>query len=144
MDGQDFLKTARRLLTGSDESDWRSAVSRAYYAMFHMACDLCRAHGLDLGQGGQVHHNLYVGLNNCGQPIVHGLAARLDALRDDRTDADYDLASMMLHTRAVTCVQEADAIIVEFQAILTTIPAQSIIDGAKQHLQLIGRIPKTP
>jgi uncharacterized protein (UPF0332 family) len=40
MTGRDFLSTARRLAGSGNKSDWRSAVSRAYYAAFHVARDL--------------------------------------------------------------------------------------------------------
>src|SRR5205823_8093654 len=45
MTGRDFLAVAIRLAAGAEEGDWRSAVSRAYYAAFHMA----RSHLTDLG-----------------------------------------------------------------------------------------------
>jgi uncharacterized protein (UPF0332 family) len=35
-----FLAVAQRLAEGSDEADWRSAISRAYYAAFHVGRDL--------------------------------------------------------------------------------------------------------
>jgi uncharacterized protein (UPF0332 family) len=41
----DFLDTARRLAAGATEGDWRSAVSRAYYSLFHRIRDVCLAHG---------------------------------------------------------------------------------------------------
>jgi len=37
MNGRDFLPLATRLAEGTTEADWRSAVSRAYYAAFHVA-----------------------------------------------------------------------------------------------------------
>jgi len=36
----DFLDTARRLAAGTTQGDWRSAISRAYYACFHYFCTL--------------------------------------------------------------------------------------------------------
>ena len=40
MDEREFLKVALSLLAGASEADWRSAVSRAYYAAFHVARNL--------------------------------------------------------------------------------------------------------
>jgi uncharacterized protein (UPF0332 family) len=37
MNWRDFLSLATRLATGATEADWRTAVSRAYYAAFHVA-----------------------------------------------------------------------------------------------------------
>jgi hypothetical protein len=38
--GRDFLAIARQLASGSTEAEWRSAISRAYYATFHVAREL--------------------------------------------------------------------------------------------------------
>ncbi len=37
MNWRDFLLVANRLTAGATEADWRTAVSRAYYAAFHVA-----------------------------------------------------------------------------------------------------------
>jgi hypothetical protein len=37
MNWRDFLPLATRLAAGTTEADWRTAVSRAYYAAFHVA-----------------------------------------------------------------------------------------------------------
>ena len=37
MNGADFLHLALRLSGGSTEAEWRSAVSRTYYGVFHLA-----------------------------------------------------------------------------------------------------------
>jgi uncharacterized protein (UPF0332 family) len=37
MNPHDFLEVANEWLTGIREAEWRSAVSRAYYAAFHVA-----------------------------------------------------------------------------------------------------------
>src|SRR5262245_41022828 len=91
MQGQDFLVTADTLAKGLLESDWRSAVSRAYYAVFHHLRQFLLQHGLDLGRGGQAHFSLYTDLLNCGVPTVDSLANRVDQLRSQRVSADYDL-----------------------------------------------------
>jgi uncharacterized protein (UPF0332 family) len=37
MTGADFLPLAHRLAASSSEPEWRTAISRAYYAAFHAA-----------------------------------------------------------------------------------------------------------
>ena len=81
MRGLEFLTTAEHLAQSSEESDWRSAASRAYYAVFHHFRELFIAHGLNLGRSGQAHFNLYAGLLHCGFPAVAALGSRLDQLR---------------------------------------------------------------
>ena len=137
----EFLHTANRLARGPTEGDWRSAVSRGYYAVFHFFREFLLAHGVDVGQGGACHSNLYVGLNNCGFSVVALIADRIDRLRSDRASADYDLRRRVGQRRALDAVQRAAAVVADFQACLVTVPAAPIAAGAKRHLQSIGRIP---
>jgi uncharacterized protein (UPF0332 family) len=58
MDWSDFRDTAERLGQGTTEGDWRSAVSRAYYSVFHFIREFLQSNGLDIGRGGQSHFNL--------------------------------------------------------------------------------------
>lgn len=39
MQASEFQDTAERLSQGTTEGDWRSAISRAYYAVFHHFLD---------------------------------------------------------------------------------------------------------
>lgn len=94
MNWRGFLDTAGHLASGNAEGDWRSAASRAYYAVFHYFHDFFHALGLDLGRGGQSHFNLYSGLLNCGEPAVAKIGSKVDRLRADRVSADYDLRTL--------------------------------------------------
>jgi uncharacterized protein (UPF0332 family) len=144
MHWREFQLTAERLAQGSSEGDWRSAVSRRYYAVFHFFRDFLLSHGLDVSAGAQSHFNVYSGLLHCGFPSVGTLASRTDAVRQSRAWCDYDLRQSIRQAFAQRQVQEAASIVADFQAILTTVPAAPIVLGARQHLQLIGRLPKTP
>jgi len=144
MQWSEFLDTASRLSQGATEGDWRSSVSRSYYAVFHYFRGFLLANGLDVGQGGQVHFNLYSGLLNCGFPAVAPIASRIDRLREWRTWADYDLRRTVGQRHALRSVHEANAVIAAFQALLAALPAVQIADGARRHLQAIGRLGKTP
>jgi uncharacterized protein (UPF0332 family) len=64
MNGRDFLPAARRMATSSDEADWRSAASRAYYAAFHAARDLLSALRFRTPRADRAHNYLYARLNN--------------------------------------------------------------------------------
>src|SRR4051812_2866511 len=74
MNGRDFLSSARRLAAGPDEADWRSAVSRAYYAAFHAARDLLADLRFRTPRADRAHNYLYVRLNNCGEPSTQDAA----------------------------------------------------------------------
>jgi hypothetical protein len=84
----EFQDTAGRLARGATEGDWRSAISRAYYAVFHCFHKFLLSNGLDVGRGSQSHFNLYSGLLNCGFPGVAAVASRIDSLRAHRVWAD--------------------------------------------------------
>lgn len=80
MNGRDFLKSARRLAGGSEEADWRSAASRAYYAAFHAARELLTSLRFRTPRADRAHNYLYVRLNNCGEPSVRRAADLLHEL----------------------------------------------------------------
>ena len=144
MNWLDFQDTAKRLARGNTEGDWRSAISRSYYAVFHYFREFLLNNGLDLGQGGQSHFNLYTGLMNCGFPSVAAIAVRIDRLRRSRVRADYELGLSFGQNHALGNTRDADKVLADFQAGLQTLSAKQITDGAKAHLQAIGRLGKTP
>ena len=90
MTGRDFLGAARRQ-AGLEESDWRSAASRAYYAAFHVARQLLSNLRFVTPRADRAHEYLYRRLNNCGLARVVSAAKILHDLRQTRNWADYDL-----------------------------------------------------
>ena len=140
MKPSEFLDAARRYSQGNHEADWRSAISRAYYGVFHYFSELFASHGLKLGASGQAHFNLYAGLLHCGFAPVGPIASRIDDLRRRRVTADYNLSALVDQATAAALVQEAHLIIADFQTILQTTPAAQIVAGARKHLQMIGKI----
>jgi uncharacterized protein (UPF0332 family) len=137
----DFQDTADRLAQGPTEGDWRSAVSRTYYAVFHYFRSFFLTYGVNVGQGGQSHFNLYTGLANCGHTSAETLGRQLDLLRSDRVKADYNLSPLIDQAFAFKAVQRGRALVTDFQALLATVPAAQIAAGAKRYLKSIGHIP---
>ena len=107
MDARTFLSTADQLAQGATEADWRSAVSRAYYAVFHVARQLFTACNFTVPRADRAHSYLWMGLCNCGEAAVQRAGAALDALRRLRNHADYDVARPLLQATALTQVQNA-------------------------------------
>src|SRR5205807_1980650 len=64
MNPQEFLALARSLAAGGTEAAWRSAVSRAYYAAFHVARELFGALRFTVPYGDQAHRYLTLRLSN--------------------------------------------------------------------------------
>lgn len=89
-----FLKLAERLCNQpDDEASLRSAVSRGYYALFHLAKNFVEKHVEKLPKDAKSHDKVYTYLNNCGVMEIVEVAGNLNDLRDERNDADYDLTT---------------------------------------------------
>src|SRR5712671_665398 len=100
MDGSEFLEVAWDLVTGEREADWRSAVSRAYYAVFHVARRLLFQCGFSVPHADQAHAYVWRRLSNSGHPDVDNAGQNLSYLRGVRNEADYDLDRTIFHREA--------------------------------------------
>jgi uncharacterized protein (UPF0332 family) len=107
MDARDFLATADRLAQGATEADWRSAVSRAYYAVFHVARQLFTDCGFTVPRADRAHPYLWLRLCNSGDAGVQRAGADLDALRRLRNHADYDVNQLLRQATALSQTQIA-------------------------------------
>ncbi len=125
MNPRDFLEVAGEWAAGSREAEWRSAVSRAYYAAFHATCRLLSQCGFVVPQGDQAHGYLWLRLSNSGHPQVQSAGSNLRLLRTLRNRADYDLQYSFPHALAFAQVQAAEDII----QLLETLPAMPILLG---------------
>jgi uncharacterized protein (UPF0332 family) len=143
MTGRDFLSTARRLAGGGDESDWRSAVSRAYYAAFHVARDLLTGLRFQPPRADRAHDYLYRRLNNCGVRQVVDAATLLTDLRRRRNRADYDLRPPCSVSDAADAVLDAEQIVQALDA-LTPAELTQITDAMKLYEQQISDVTWMP
>lgn len=119
MNPRDFLDVADEWAAGMREAEWRSAVSRAYFAAFHVARDLLSACGFAVPQGEQAHGYLWIRLQNTGHPDVKRAGSDLNYLRTMRNRADYDLKQPFPHALAFGQVQAADDIVQVLESVLT-------------------------
>lgn len=55
MDPHEFLDVANALTVGTCQGEWRSAVSRAYYAAFHLGRNILANAGFAVPTGPQSH-----------------------------------------------------------------------------------------
>src|SRR4051812_32107702 len=107
MNPRDFLDVADDLAAGLREADWRSAVSRAYYAAFHVGRRLLRRCGFVVPEAEQAHGYVWLRLANSGHPDIQLAGNNLATLRRVRNLADYDLARPLAHSAAIGQVQAA-------------------------------------
>lgn len=99
------------LAAGSTEAEWRTAVSRAYYAAFHGACDLLFLCGFSVPRAEQAHAYLSLRLSNAGDAQVVRAGKRLQLLRRNRNWADYEFRRLLDQLLAKSQVQIAQDIL---------------------------------
>lgn len=68
MNGTEFLRPALKLSASTAEAELCSAVSRAYYGAFHLACDLVAGFGIELPASADAHQKLRFCLDASGDP----------------------------------------------------------------------------
>jgi hypothetical protein len=111
MDPRNFLDVAFDLAGEFREADWRSAVSRAYYAAFHVAGQLLQRCSFVVPQGDQAHGFSWIRLANCGDTSGQQAGNELRRLRGARNRADYALAQPFTQMYALDFTRVAEHII---------------------------------
>jgi uncharacterized protein (UPF0332 family) len=107
----DLLALADMLLSGTTEAEWRSAISRAYFAVFHQARQSFRQAGFSVPRGEQAHAYLWYRLSNCSDPQTQSAGALLNDLRRNRNFSDYDIERTLKRAEAVSQMQRAKEIV---------------------------------
>ncbi len=107
---RDILDVADALIAGTGEAEWRAAVSRAYFAAFHVARQLLQRCGFRIPRADQAHAYLWLRLANSAHPDVQNAGRGLNELRQVRNWADYDLDRPLEHAIARDYVQHAETI----------------------------------
>ncbi len=89
MDPRQFLEVARELAVDDSAAHNRTALSRGYYAVYNVACDMFSALGFDIERGYAGHEAIQSRLRQSGvDPLIH-VGAQLYRLQAVRVRADY-------------------------------------------------------
>jgi uncharacterized protein (UPF0332 family) len=131
MDFRDYLTVALRLVAGATEADWRSAVSRAYYAAFHVGCELLRSLKFTVPRADRAHAFVWLRLSNSSHPDVDQAGAHLNHMRGERNWADYDSRRALSQATALSLVTLADRVIHVLDAALLEPMRTQITDTMK-------------
>jgi uncharacterized protein (UPF0332 family) len=91
MDGREFLSLAHALAAGSTAAHRRSALSRAYYAVYHTASELLLGLGIALPRDHRGHEWVRQCLQHSNDASLIEAGAILHRLQNIRVKADYDL-----------------------------------------------------
>jgi len=142
MDGRAFLKLAQRLASGNSEAEWRSAVSRGYYAAFHVASSFISSLGFRVPKGPQAHDYLVRRFANCDIHEVMTLASKLKSLRVNRNSADYRLYEESVRKTCYKDVRQAGGVISQLDTFSKddSTLKQQILDKIKRYEEQINEI----
>lgn len=94
MEPRDFLEVAKKLSQGGTAAEYRTAVSRAYYATFHVGAAFLKDIGCLISEGPQAHGEVRNDLSNCGDAELAGVGSQLADLHTKRIIADYRLSDV--------------------------------------------------
>lgn len=119
MDFREFLTLAESLAEGVTEGEWRTAISRAYYAAFHIACDTLASLGFRVpSHSEQAHAYAWRRWSNTGEWTIDDAGRDLDRLRSDRNEADYDKNARFAASQADEAVARGQAVIAALDQLL--------------------------
>jgi uncharacterized protein (UPF0332 family) len=97
----------------SGAAECRSAVSRAYYAAFHVAREYLEEIGFALTMSGAGHKALQFALKASGHGAITSIGAQLDTLYTERLSADYDL-----HVPRTEALAHAETVVAQARLVL--------------------------
>jgi uncharacterized protein (UPF0332 family) len=138
--GRDFLAVANTLAAGPTEAEWRSAVSRAYYAAFHTARELLTRLRFRVPGGEQAHAYLWLRLSNTGDPTADAVGRLLRDLRGRRNNADYDLGRPRSRANATDATADARDLIARMDGLVGTPAEAGIRDGMRAYEQNVLKV----
>jgi uncharacterized protein (UPF0332 family) len=102
----------------TDEAAWRTAVSRTYYAAFHVARDFFVALRFVVSRSDKAHAYLWLRLQNCKDAPLVKAGSDLNNLRNLRNKADYDFLYVVTQASAAQLLLTAEEIILALEAAL--------------------------
>jgi uncharacterized protein (UPF0332 family) len=91
MDPRDFQVLASELVFRNRASDIRTAISRAYYAVFNVGVEILTELGFKISEGPSGHGDVWKRLGNSGDIEAAKVGSQLNHLYTRRLHADYRL-----------------------------------------------------
>ena len=137
MNPREFNELAKVLAAGNRPSEFRSAISRAYYAAFHVALEQLESMGFVVAHGPAAHAEVPRLLLNSSDTELVRIGGSLVDFRGARNKADYQLRNTRLESATVAEVHvgNADWIIRELDACGVEPRRSQIIAGINLYLE---------
>jgi len=85
-----YFRLADELAKRPEDSALRSALSRAYYYVFHLALQRAQINGFTISPGESTHKQLWRNFDSSPEPDCRKLAQIAGRLKEKRERADYD------------------------------------------------------
>jgi uncharacterized protein (UPF0332 family) len=89
-DWTEYTRLAEELRMRGDEASLRSAISRAYYSVYHQARDYLLAEGIQLSRNDSSHKVVWNRYKGIGGASCRAVGLNGERLNDNRTQADYE------------------------------------------------------
>ena len=116
----DYLLLAEELGKRADEASLRTALSRAYYYVYHLALKRAKANNFKAIPGGGDHIQLWRLFNGSPEPACQKLAQIAERLKEKRQRADYEPNFIRIEEEVPELLAEAR----DFAARLDKLPAR--------------------
>ena len=140
MNPAEFLHTAQDLTNGTRESDYRSSISRSYYAVFLSLREFLDQNGLKKTKSPnlQAHEFVEQCLEWCEIKAGIKVATILNQLKKHRKFSDYDLHIAISQQDSSDVFQKAHKAISDFSIAVSEMPDDDLgmlIENAKKYAE---------
>ncbi|MBI2759865.1 MAG: HEPN domain-containing protein [Chloroflexi bacterium] len=134
MDPHDFLSLARELADADTPAHYRTALTRAYYAVYNVACDVFLMLGLPVERGHAGHEIVRERLRTSGVDRLVHVGAQLRRLHNIRVKADYWMLGPQPEQRATVerWLAHAEQLVADLDAVAVQPGVQDRIRRAAQ------------
>lgn len=137
MEPREFHILASRLVTEPKPAEIRTAISRAYYAIFNMAAQFLVNLGVIIPRT-NVHVAVQQRLQNCGDLEITKVGSQLTELHTKRIQADYRLSEKSIENQktALAVIMQVDRMMGLVENCLAE-PRRQLIIAAIQKWEII-------
>ncbi len=113
MNPREFQQFASKLANGNSPAEFRTAISRAYYAAYNVGVEVLEEMGFRISEGPAGHGEVRHHLNNSHDIEMMRVASQLGELHSKRIHADYRLHRKDVENKktAQTLVERANKMI---------------------------------
>jgi uncharacterized protein (UPF0332 family) len=117
MDARDFLVIAKKILGYNTEACFRTSVSRSYYSAYNYFSKECECLGIHIPRNPSGHEILISNFFNSGIEDAADIGRKINDLRSERINADYDLLGQVTKGTAELVFWKTNRIIDNFSKI---------------------------